>query len=145
VKPALEFSVPVVASLKNSRKITFRRGRIRTEKSDAAKASLDEVRVAALQQIRRISKGIGQGSLFGDDDVAVRVRYDADKELCHVRVQSMGPKPQGRTGRSRDLQNLIEAICDGLNGIAWDDDRQVTVVVMRRRLRAQAGQVGARW
>lgn len=30
-----------------------------------------------------------------------------------------------RTKRPRDLDNLVKLVCDALNGIAWDDDKQI--------------------
>jgi len=34
-------------------------------------------------------------------------------------------------GRRGDIDNYVKAIFDGLKGIAWDDDRQVTCVSCR--------------
>ena len=34
--------------------------------------------------------------------------------------------------RRRDIDNIAKSIADGLNGIAWDDDHQVTQLVVSR-------------
>jgi len=49
-----------------------------------------------------------------------------------VEVWSLGPKPKGKTGRKRDLQNLQEGILDGLQGLAFKDDNQVVMLHMHR-------------
>lgn len=36
-----------------------------------------------------------------------------------------------------DVDNVIKAICDGLNGIAWCDDAQVVDVIARKRYSAE--------
>ena len=38
-----------------------------------------------------------------------------------------------------DADNIIKAICDGLNGIAWVDDAQVVDVIARKRYSADPG------
>jgi Holliday junction resolvase RusA-like endonuclease len=35
-------------------------------------------------------------------------------------------------GQTPDIDNLIKAILDGLNGIAWQDDKQVVRVIAER-------------
>lgn len=35
-------------------------------------------------------------------------------------------------GQTPDIDNLIKAILDGLNGIAWQDDKQVVKVIAER-------------
>ena len=39
-----------------------------------------------------------------------------------------------------DVDNVVKAICDGLNRIAWADDGQVAEVVARKRWAAGTGQ-----
>lgn len=46
--------------------------------------------------------------------------------------------PEPHTSRP-DLDNLLKTVKDGLNKIAYDDDSQVTVVVMRKDRRINPG------
>jgi len=43
-------------------------------------------------------------------------------------------KPMNREWRpkGKDIDNLIKTICDGLNGVAYIDDRQVVEVIARK-------------
>lgn len=36
--------------------------------------------------------------------------------------------------RRRDIDNVSKAILDGLNGVAWNDDSQVDVLLVRRHI-----------
>lgn len=41
--------------------------------------------------------------------------------------------------RPRDLDNLCKSVLDGLNGIAWDDDKQVTLLHKRKCVSKRPG------
>lgn len=69
---------------------------------------------------------------FGRNEVAVTITRHVADECVTVEIEDLGPPPKGRTGRDRDTQNLADTICDALNGIAWDDDRQVQTITIRR-------------
>jgi Holliday junction resolvase RusA-like endonuclease len=36
--------------------------------------------------------------------------------------------------RRRDADNCVKSICDGLNGVLWDDDAQVVEMSVRKDL-----------
>lgn len=38
-----------------------------------------------------------------------------------------------------DIDNIAKAICDGINGVVWKDDRQVTDLRMRKRFAQTPG------
>lgn len=71
-------------------------------------------------------------TFFGVEEVAVTIVRHVAAETVTVTIENLGPPPKGRTGRDRDTQNLADTICDALNGIAWDDDRQVQTITIRR-------------
>lgn len=72
------------------------------------------------------------GTPFGTNEVAVTITRHVADECVTVEIEDLGPPPKGRTGRDRDTQNLADTICDALNGIAWEDDRQVRTITIRR-------------
>lgn len=79
-------------------------------------------------------------SLWGRDSVEMCIVHDVDADELLVTVTWSGADPvpprrgEGykKTGRQRDLQNLQEAVCDALQGILYDDDRQIDSLHMRR-------------
>ena len=142
----LVFTIPVPASSKNSRiLVRGKSGRPMSLPSKAARKSAEEIKAAA---IRALDEGVTNGkltirddalSLFGDDDVGVSIDHHVEDDTVTVRVWSLGERPKvKRTGRRRDLQNLQDGVLDHLQGIAFDDDRQVTMLHMKRVLGKRA-------
>jgi Holliday junction resolvase RusA-like endonuclease len=126
------FTVSVPASTKNRRRLVRTRRGIRSLTSKEGEESLREVAAAAR---RALTNSIGMHSLlshFGDHSVAMSIVHDVQAETCTVTVRDMGPRPKGKTGRKRDLQNLQEAICDGIQGIVIDNDNQIDLLTMER-------------
>lgn len=54
------------------------------------------------------------GALWPSDDVSVAMTYDHNSEVIYVTVSSLRPRPKGKTGRRRDLHNILEAVLDGI-------------------------------
>ena len=99
--------------------------------SKAARKSVEEIRAAATNALAEHQER--EGSLFADDDIGVDITHHVKDDTCTVKVWSIGPKPKkGKTGRKRDLQNLQEGVLDTLQGLAFDDDRQVCLLQMKR-------------
>ena len=136
------FSIPVPASTKNSRILVRGRGRPMSLPSKAARRSVEQIRAAV---IRVVEEGLAAGlleargpTLFGDDEIAVDVTHNVQDDTVSVKVWSIGPKPKGKTGRKRDLQNLQEGILDTLQGILYSNDSQVSWLQMTRSIGKQA-------
>jgi len=99
--------------------------------SKRAEVSMREIRDAAMQALREYEMAPGE-TLFGDDDIGVVIRHRVPDDTVVVEVWSLGPRPKGKTGRKRDLQNLQEGILDCLQGLAYKDDNQVAMLHMHR-------------
>lgn len=131
----VRFTIPVPASSKNSRRVFRHGGRIILAKSAAAVTSQRQVRDAAASALVALGITLPPGStLFGDDDLDVTIEHLVEQDACVVTVQSAGPRPKGRTGRKRDLQNLQEAVLDALQGELFDNDNAVVRLTMKRTL-----------
>jgi len=129
----LTFTIPVPASTKNSRRIIRRGNRTYSLPSKRAEESMREIRAAAIKELEKWQDYAAPGeTLFGDDDIGVVIRHRVADDTVIVEVWSLGPRPKGKTGRKRDLQNLQEGILDGLQGLAYKDDNQVVMLHMHR-------------
>ena len=124
------FKIPVPASPKNSRIIVRGRGRPTSLPSKAARKSVEQIRAAAFRALDSYPEL--DGALFADHDVGVEITHHVEDDTCTVKVWSLGPRPKGKTGRKRDLQNLQEGILDTLQGIAFNHDNQVCLLQMKR-------------
>jgi Holliday junction resolvase RusA-like endonuclease len=122
---ALQFIFPVWQSKKND-VVPMRNGR-GVRAGDRSKAHAAAMRA----HLANVSNG---ASLFGSDDVSIEVQHDVATDLCQVIVHRRGPAKQvgSKTGRRRDVHNLLDTLCDALEGIAYDDDRQAVKVTARR-------------
>lgn len=101
--------------------------------SKKAEVSMRQIRAAAMEALRHYDFAPAE-TLFGDQDVGVTITHNVPGDTVLVEVWSLGPRPKGKTGRKRDLQNLQEGILDGLQGLAYVDDNQVTMLHMTREL-----------
>lgn len=132
---AIAMVIPVPRSKKNN-KALLRRGRA--------------VRIGWSKQIKRQERAIaiiaasvlgGCEPLFGADDVELLAEHDVQSDTVQVRVRRVGPprrvggRAAGRTGRRRDVPNLLESICDALNGVVYGDDRQIVRCTAARIVR----------
>ena len=129
----LTFTIPVPASTKNSRRLIRRGRRVTSLPSKRAEVSMKQIRAAAIEALEQWQEYAAPGeTLFGDDDIGVVIRHRVPDDTVVVEVWSLGPRPKGKTGRKRDLQNLQEGILDCLQGLAYKDDNQVAMLHMHR-------------
>ena len=133
MKRYLRFVIPVPASTKNSRRL-IRRGRgITSLPSKKAVVSMAQIRTAALEAAEGHERA-EDGTVFGDQDIGVTIKHRVADDTVLVEVWALGPRPKGKTGRKRDLQNLQEGILDGLQSIAYPNDNQIVMLQMTREL-----------
>jgi hypothetical protein len=130
----LHFTVPVPSSTKNSRILTrTKSGGIRSLPSHRSRRTTQNVRAAALQALLELEAPGGMEALFGpDDSIGVKIVHEVATGLVHVEVWSEGPKPAGKTGRGRDIDNMATAILDAIQGVAFGNDRQVSWLQVKR-------------
>lgn len=127
----LRIVVPVVHSKKNSRKAFVVAGRPVLAPSKEAAADEQRIRDALLEVLSQRGE-LGRRPLHPDADVCVRWTYHVHSEVVEIEAAAMGPRPQGVTGRRRDLQGMIDTICDGLQGWIYHNDNQVAKCVGKR-------------
>ena len=99
--------------------------------SKRAAASLVAVRAAAIEALTELRESVIE-PMFGDDDIRVVIRHMVEDDSVVVEVSSDGPKPKGKNGRSRDLDNMASTILDALQGLAYVDDRAVVSLQVER-------------
>lgn len=123
--PVVQFEMPRPPCLKNRRMV--RNGR--SQKSGEQHKAIERVQVYGLEALDRLRLRMNP---FRDRDIAMRIRHHHRRDVIQVAVWSLGPKPSGPNGRGSDLQNIPGVVCDGLNGILYDDDRQVVLMGLER-------------
>ena len=124
----LRFTVPVPSSSKNSRILTrTKSGKMKSLPNRRAERSKAEIRAAAIQAMGGIFPVIET-----DDDIEVHIIHHVPTDTVTVEVISLRPKPKGKTGRGRDLDNLASTVLDALSGLAYGDDRQVALLHVER-------------
>lgn len=70
-------------------------------------------------------KKTNEGKLSGEIEADIRAMYQIPKSTPKCKLQEMLKEhPQ----KKPDLDNIIKAVLDALNGIAYDDDKQVTKI-----------------
>ena len=77
----------------------------------------------------------GAGPLFGaHDDCRVDLVHRVSDDAVVVTVSRLGAPQRvaGKTGRRRDVHNLIDTLCDALQGVLYHDDRQLAHVSAAR-------------
>lgn len=133
-RPSVTFWLPFIPSgSKNSRDIVKTRDGRRFPKTN------DRV----LKQWRAISKIVeamrqrDRWPDFGDDELAMKLDIDERRQATLVRIYSLGPPPKGRTGRGRDIDNVLSTVFDGLGNKkhqarAIGDDKQFRFATVER-------------
>ena len=59
---------------------------------------------------------------YGDQPVAVDIEIDREGFYVRVTPLEVSHRPIGVRG---DVDNYVKSIFDGMNSVAWDDDKQV--------------------
>jgi hypothetical protein len=124
---SITFAVAPPASLKNRRQWHRRAGSWRLSPSEDAIAGMREIRLAALAALH------GRAAWGPDDALHLELEHDVDADLVRVTVTRLGTLPtSGRRGTRRDCHGMIETVADALQGVLYDDDRQVDAGAWRR-------------
>lgn len=124
---AITFTLPFIPkSLKNTKGIDTRRGKTRHYKPREISQEQAYMGLAVIEALRRAKLKLPRDkSFFGDDDIAVETVVNATTKETTITVRSVGPKPEGVTGRSFDLVNVMAGPHDAMQGILFDNDSQI--------------------
>lgn len=76
---------------------------------------------------RLVREAIPEGVMFGSEPVCVNIDVHQSGFLLSVEHAECSVRPIGVRG---DLDNIIKSICDSLNGVLWNDDRQVELLTV---------------
>ena len=127
----LTFTTRRPQSLKNRRQLAVdpRTGRPQSRKNRKQQCDMEEIRLAATVAARGMHRG--PGSVFGRDDIGFALQHNHRADTITMSIWSAGPE-QKPNGRKCDLPNLPEIPLDALEGIAFDNDRQVSRGLLRR-------------
>lgn len=125
-RPAIvSFVFPVWQSKKND--VLISRGKVRCGTRSSRHADVMRQHVARI---------VPHGTvLFGDtDDVHVSAVHNVDDDTVTVTMRRAGaPRQVGRkTGRRRDVHNLLDTLCDAMQGVVYGDDKQVSMASVER-------------
>lgn len=131
---SVSFLIPPPKSKKNNKALIVINGRTRV---GTAKCIKDQ-EAAIRMHVARAVPLLEAGPLFGDvHDVGLELVHLIEKDLVQVTVYRLGDAVEvaGRTGRRRDVPNLFESVCDALEGLLYENDRQIACVKAERRAR----------
>ena len=108
-----------------AKKNRMRYGRGRVRRDDGIAADEAAIRLLALGKVRGgrlplIPKGT---------DARVTIVWRVRARRCEVLVEELGPTPPGVT---RDAANLPCSILDALQTVAYQNDRQVAELIVKR-------------
>ena len=99
----------------------------------------DEKTVEYEQRIGREYKFASNGRRFvGAVKVKIVARYGIPKSTTKTMRQGI-QRGNVQPTKKPDLDNVIKAVLDGLNGVAYDDDKQVTAIEAWKEYAERAG------
>lgn len=75
----------------------------------------------------------GPASLYGLNDVEVRMVWHVASKTFAIAVDDLGPPPKRYAGRNKDLVNMPGACLDALQGIIYHDDKQVARLILEKQ------------
>jgi len=121
----MRFPDDLACSKKNEARIRQRGSKRWIGPSDKCKDAQESIRLRATLERH---KG------FGTDEVRLEFDWHVNRKRCDVRVTSLGPKPKRgvKSGRSRDVINMVAVIADALEGVVFDNDAAVKECLIRR-------------
>lgn len=123
----VRFEFPVWKSSKND--VELARGRL-------LKGKRSRRHGAALNMVaHQIASSVSRGTVFGEiNDVALELTHNVRTETVTVVVRDLGKpgKVDKRTGRNRDVHNLLDTLADALEGALYGNDKQVAYASARR-------------
>lgn len=135
---AIELRIPFVPhALKNSQRILRNRrtGRKFVDKSKAAVGDLAALRRIVMEAWPRLNT-----PKWPTESVSLQVVYNVDTDECVVTIRRLCERrKKGKTGRARDLHNIVDAIADALQvrgksggvGIVSDDNQFSRIDLIR--------------
>lgn len=71
------------------------------------------------------AKVFADNPTFGNKPVVVEIEIEKEGFKVTISHAEQSVRPVGLRG---DIDNYVKSIFDGLNGVAWDDDRQVELL-----------------
>lgn len=117
--PSIEFTVPFAHGLQ----------RARTGQGhfyDTTRNKMDKLEIQAAFKSARVRK---KCQFFAAKGTPVRLKIEVYTPLAKS-------TPKGTTSlphvKKPDLDNVVKLILDALNGVAWDDDQQVTCIFAKK-------------
>lgn len=115
-----------VASVKNRRRVFTRGKRVVSLPSEQA--------VADASMIRTACADAAGGVRFDDDDcLMIEYRHYIATDAVEVRVKKVGVMPaKGKRGTKRDVHGMLETLADAMQGVLYDDDRNVDLCLVAR-------------
>lgn len=128
----IRFHVPGIPVAKGRARITTRGGKIRSFTPPKTVAFEGLVALAA------------ERAMDGSDPLSGPVSLTLFVELPIAQSWSLRKKAAARscdlspTSRP-DLDNYVKAICDGGNGVLWNDDAQIVMLLATKRYSARPG------
>ncbi|MEO0479615.1 MAG: RusA family crossover junction endodeoxyribonuclease [Planctomycetota bacterium] len=125
----LRFRTPVPVCKKNNMRSGFGRPR----KSEKVRHSEQDIQAAAIEARGRMGK-----PLIVDHDVSMLIEHDVATDEVDITISDVGPAQcvpgTSKTGRKRDIQNLVDVICDALEGIGYTNDNQIAEILIKRKV-----------
>lgn len=122
------FTIPVPPSSKNARRARMLpTGRLIQFRPKHVVDATATIKVAAQQAMAKARTQLSQ-----DSDLCVMLDHHVGRDEVEVRVWEVRPRPDGKTGRKRDVINLPELVCDAMQDVVYANDRQVSDLIVRR-------------